>query len=191
MRRGAAQDHGAARAGSSVRRFWPQVGPCQGLALPWRSMHHTARFAERYTLILVGLGAAVLATGCGSSDRLKKQVSQLESQITAMRGDQDRLEERLSALELAPPSSARASAPEADERVERPRLKVIHLGPETEQGGMEPADAPAPTGQSGSRPIIRGTGDRIIKVGDGETGSTSMLAPEPRTVALARNTNGD
>jgi hypothetical protein len=153
-------------------------------------MHSTAWFAGRSTVILMGLGAVLASTGCGSSDRLKKQVSQLESQVTAMRGDQDRLEERLAALELSPPTSPRASAP-ADDRVERPRLKVIHLGPGADQRA-DPGDVPGPTAEpSGSRPIIRGTGDRIIKVGDSEGGSTSFVAPLPRTVALARNSSGD
>jgi len=154
-------------------------------------MHKTAWFAGRGTVILVSLGAVLASTGCGSSDRLKKQVSQLESQVTAMRADQDRLEERLSALELSPPTPPRASA-SADDRLERPRLKVIHLEPEGEQRA-EPGDVPEATAEpTGSRPIIRGTGDRIIKVGDDSGGgSTSFVAPPSRTVALARNSSGD
>ena len=150
--------------------------------------------AGRRSVILVGVGALLLTAGCGSSDRLKKQVSQLESQVTAMRADQDRLEERLSALELSTPVPTKAAAPIADERVERPRLKVIHLGPEAGGSPAEPADAPAPAGEPGERrPIIRGSGDRVIKVGDGESGSesTSLRPSEPRTVALARNSSGD
>jgi hypothetical protein len=115
--------------------------------------------------------------GCSSTDHLKKQVAALESEITAMRADHDRLEERLSAVELsaAVPRTPATPAPTA-ELVERPRLKVIHLAPEDTETTVEQPDAPAsvaPDTGSSHRPIIRGTGDRVIKVGDGEASDES------------------
>jgi len=119
----------------------------------------------------MGLLLAPLAVvACGGNDGLKKQVAGLETQITAMRADQDRLEERLAALELGgPPAAHRAPTAAAAERVERPRLKVIHLSPDDQAAPAEPAEpAPAPADAAAHRPIIRGTGDRVIKVGDGD-----------------------
>jgi hypothetical protein len=139
-------------------------------------------------LLLAGFPAIL---GCSSSDALKKQVGSLETQVTAMRADQDRLEERLAAVELSSPVASRPGhAGPTAERVEHPRLKVIQLGPEgDEPAAAEPAPAPAGGGASegaGRRPIIRGTGDRVIKVGDGEDGAQSSLDTKSRQVALAR-----
>jgi hypothetical protein len=142
-------------------------------------------FGVRRTRLAVPLFAAFAAAstlGCSSSDSLKKQISGLETQITAMRADQDRLEERLAAVELssavpsrtAPPTSASAKA------LEHPRLKVIHLSPDQVGGPPESVDGPssaAPEG-AGERPTIRGTGDRIIKTGDGDRGGESTQNDE-------------
>ena len=126
--------------------------------------------------------------GCGGSDRLKKQVSALESEITAMRADQDRLEERLSAVELAAQVPKTAAAAPTAERVERPRLKVIHLAPEDTESPVEaaaPEATPAATPEpAGHRPVIRGTGDRVIKVGD-EAGDESTRRDASLSTPLA------
>lgn len=123
------------------------------------------------------LGAALLfgcaVSGCGGSDALKKQVTSLETQLTAVRADEDRLEERLAALELASTIPSHASSARTPERVDHPRLKVIHLSPEDEaSAATEPSDesSTSPSKAAPSRrPIIRGTGDRVIKEGDEST----------------------
>jgi hypothetical protein len=126
--------------------------------------------------------------GCSSTDQLKKQVSALESEITAMRADHDRLEERLSAVELnaSVPRTPVTPAATAD-RVERPRLKVIHLAPEDSESTVEPADAPASSAPDSParRPIIRGTGDRVIKIGDGDAPDESTRREVPPRGPLA------
>ncbi len=126
---------------------------------------------------------------------MKKQVAGLETQVTTMRADQDRLEERLAALELTSSQAARGPSSPAAERVERPRLKVIHLAPDDEGAAAEPANEPAPSAPSDSaahRPIIRGTGDRVIKVGDGDSDeSTSRDGPPAKPVAqLGKDPHG-
>ncbi len=147
--------------------------------------------------------AAVLSA-CGGNDALQKHVKALETQLTGLRADQDRLEERLAALELASAVPSKA-APRADaEAVEHPRLKVIHLSPDEEdrpapesaelqdRGGKD--KAPASEDAPGRRPIIRGTGDRVIKVGDSDEGGETTRrepakgAPE---VALAKDADGN
>ena len=137
-------------------------------------MDKAAFFPPRGSVLGFAVFAALAAFGCGGSDSLKKQVTGLETQLTTMRADQDRLEERLAALELSS-QNTRAQPSATVERVQRPRLKVIHLAPEEEA----PPPAPAESGSapnapdSTHRPIIRGTGDRVIKVGDGESGETT------------------
>lgn len=131
-------------------------------------MGNTIRFG-RLSKALIFAGAGVL--GCSSSAQLKKQVASLETELTAVRADQDRLEERLAAVELSSTVSSRAAAQPPADRVDHPRLKVIHLSPDDEAPATEPSDDAStnPTkGPSSRRPIIRGTGDRVIKAFDGE-----------------------
>lgn len=144
-------------------------------------MDDRAYFGRHRSTLIAVLLLAPAFLGCSSSDRLKKQVSGLETQLTALRADQDRLEERLAAVELSsavPPrgtASAPGSAGAAAERVERPRLKIIHLSPDDQEPpgerATEPPASSAPD-SSARRPIIRGTGDRVIKVGDGDSDET-------------------
>lgn len=147
-------------------------------------MGKTAFFGRSWA----ALGAALLfgcaVSGCAGSDQLKKQVASLETQLTAVRADSDRLEERLAALELASTIPTRPAAAHDSERVDHPRLKVIHLSPEDEaSAATEPSDesSTSPSKASPSRrPIIRGTGDRVIKEGDessrNEESSTAPVA---------------
>jgi hypothetical protein len=137
--------------------------------------------------------AALSTLGCAGTDRLKKQVAGLETQVTSMRADQDRLEERLAAVELST-APAKASDAPAPERVEHQRLKVIHLAPDDGNASSNATpEAPAssgaaPTGASdpnAHRPIIRGTGDRVIKVGDGDGSDESTRADGPVMAPLA------
>src|SRR5450432_4011670 len=100
-------------------------------------MDDTAFFGRHRTTWIAVLVLAPAFFGCSGSDRLKKQVAGLETQLTAMRADQDRAEERLSALELSSSATSRSADSSANgaasaDRVERPRLKVIHLSPDEE-----------------------------------------------------------
>jgi hypothetical protein len=125
--------------------------------------------------------------GCSSTDHLKKQVGALENEITAMRADQDRLEERLAAVELSASVPRTAPRSAATERVERPRLKIIHLEPEESDTPVEPSEpAESPSAEPAThRPVIRGTGDRVIKVGDGDASDESTRRDAPPTSPLA------
>jgi hypothetical protein len=159
----------------------------RGAAAPYHSrpMDHAAFFAPRYPALVLALLAGSALFGCAGSESLKKEVKGFETQLTAMRADQDRLEERLAALELST-QSARAEPSAAVERVQRPRLKVIHLSPDDEAPAAtspEPSSTPN-AADSARRPVIRGTGDRVIKVGDGESGeSTSKESDGTKPVA--------
>jgi hypothetical protein len=132
-------------------------------------MENRAFFGLRSSAVGLLLVVVPGLVACGGNDGLKKQVAGLETQLTAMRADQDRLEERLAAVELGGPATAHRAPSAAVERVERPRLKVIHLAPDDQAAPPEPAEPPAaPADAAAHRPIIRGTGDRVIKVGDGD-----------------------
>jgi hypothetical protein len=162
----AAIDKNAARFDKLAPTALPPYAP--------EAMAYRAIFGRSSRVLGVAVAFASSALfGCGGSDQLKKQVASLETQLTSVRADQDRLEERLAAVELAssvPPRTAPAS--QGQERVEHPRLKVIHLAPEDESSSAsEPSDESSanPTkGQPSRRPIIRGTGDRVIKAFDAD-----------------------
>ncbi|HEX4473762.1 MAG TPA: hypothetical protein VH142_01720 [Polyangiaceae bacterium] len=126
--------------------------------------------------------AASAVTGCAGSNPMKKQVVALQTEVTELRADQDRLEERLAAVELSGTTHAKAPSVSAAPRVEHPRLKVVHLSPDAEaESSDEPVDAPAVDTDKTSadrRPIIRGTGDRVVKVGDAEGSDDGAASAE-------------
>jgi outer membrane murein-binding lipoprotein Lpp len=155
-------------------------------------------FGRHPTTVIAVLVLAPALFGCGSSDRLKKQVSGLETQLTALRADQDRLEERLAAIELSssvPSRAAGAGAAAAADRVERPRLKIIHLSPDDQEPAEKAVETPASSAPDAAsrRPIIRGTGDRVIKVGDGDSDETTRgdLPTGKRVADLGRASRGN
>jgi len=140
-------------------------------------MAHTAIIGRPFVLRAALAFGSLALFGCGGSDQLKKQVAALETQLTAVRADQDRLEERLAAVELSSTVPSRTAAKGAADRVDHPRLKVIHLSPEDEAASAtEPSDesSTSPTkGAPSKRPIIRGTGERVIKAFDAEGDETT------------------
>jgi TolA-binding protein len=115
----------------------------------------------------------------------------MESQLTALQADQDRLEERLEALELRGAVSARASQRTAEREAERPRLKIIRLSPDDPSGGggaAPPVPDRAEPEPEDNRPVIRGQGDRVIKVGDPEAVNRSEAKAEyEAALALVRS----
>jgi hypothetical protein len=157
-------------------------------------MDNTAFSALHRPLSMLAVLLFPALSACAGSNGLKKQVAGLETQVTTMRADQDRLEERLSALELSTGQSSRGGGAPAAERVERPRLKVIRLSPDDEGAAAEPAsEPPAPsTNDSAHRPIIRGTGDRVIKVGDGDADESTNRdgAPAKPVAQLGKDAHG-
>jgi hypothetical protein len=98
---------------------------------------------------------------------MKKQMRALETKVTALRADADRLEERLEAMELNAAVAARSDRRHARRGTEeRPPLKVIRLSPDEDAPAEEPSEAAEPTEEpKGKRPVIRGKGDNVIKTG--------------------------
>src|SRR5262245_19563514 len=137
------------------------------------------------TVCRIGLLAGVLmcAAGCGKDhDATEKRLRQLQDELTRLQNSSDRLEERLTVLELRPleASAPHAAAAEvAPETLERPPLQVVRLAPgesKTQPAEAEPPRAnpqdpaaagssaesePVPAGDDGTRTLIRGQGSRI------------------------------
>lgn len=116
----------------------------------------------KVVLALAGLG--LCAIGCGSDkDSMEKRLATLQEDLIAVQNDNDRLSERLAALEMRqsrarPAAPAPASeAPAEPATLERPPLKVIKLAPGSQPAAPEPAaEAEAP--DDGPRPVIRDLG---------------------------------
>jgi hypothetical protein len=122
--------------------------------------------------VICSLFLCVSLLGC-SSDRnsVDKRLAALQEDITRLQADNDRLDERVDALEVksvpaAAPPAAASSAANSSAMVERPPLKVVKVvpteegatvTPESEDGDVHPAErADAP----GSRPMIRLRGSK-------------------------------
>jgi hypothetical protein len=92
--------------------------------------------------------------------------------LVRVNNDNDRLEERLAAVEVQQNALAHSRRSQPAAHVERPSLKVVRLGPEEE---MAPAtDAPAAVqspvtpnaaaaATSEERPMIKGSGDKVYR----------------------------
>ncbi|MBN1608875.1 MAG: hypothetical protein JW940_19770 [Polyangiaceae bacterium] len=96
-------------------------------------------------VVLSSLGAIVLVSGCaGAGPDTRRRLDELEQQLVSVQNRDDRIEERVAALEVAleaehartPPAAL--EQPAADEH--GPKLPVVKLAPDTE----EPFDSDPP-----------------------------------------------
>jgi|RhiMethySRZTD1v2_1073278.scaffolds.fasta_scaffold53029_4 hypothetical protein len=152
------------------------------------------------TLAGLVVALSVCVQGCGgSADAQKKRVRELEEELTQLQNSHDRLEERVTSLEVSRPdpraepkataaSNADSNPAPAEERalpatLERPPLKVFKLGPNA--GAPPPAAAPSAEEAPGEeasdepRPVIRGQGQRIEKT------VAAKAAPAPKAAVPA------
>jgi len=138
-------------------------------------------------LCVVSLG---LFSGCASdSDAVEKRLSELREDIRKLQNDNDRVSERLEALELRQAAQARstpAPAEAAPETVSRPRLKVVRLSPdgkaptEAEPAEAQPAPDEAPT------MILKGEG-KELELKPGAARPSSRSAPQEKPVVVSQN----
>lgn len=129
-----------------------------------------------FRLVFVALPALSVAfAGCaGKSQALEKRLADLDTQLTQVQNENDRLAERVGSLELqraaAPPPQAAAS--EEPAVIERPPLKVIRVEPQaravTEQdaerqgtpaSGPDTSQSPEPAADP-KRPVLRLRGNK-------------------------------
>lgn len=118
-------------------------------------------------LFLVACAALSAACGGGNRETLEKKMSGLQDEVTRLQNTNDRLAERVQALEItsmrAGPAGAGAGASAAapaqeESRVARPTLKVVKVGPGTTAPAAEAEVEPEPADDSGPRPVIKDHG---------------------------------
>lgn len=116
---------------------------------------------------LLLVACAAFSAGCGGGNRetLEKKMSGLQDEVTRLQNTNDRLAERVQALEItsmrgAPQAAAAAAAAPVPEesRVARPNLKVVKMGPGTAAPAAEPEPEPEPAEDDGPRPVIKDHG---------------------------------
>ena len=129
--------------------------------------------------LALGCWAAALA-GCSSGlEGVDKRLSAMQDEITKVQGQNDRLVERLDAVEARQAKTeGAAKSPSAASASERPTLKVVKVVPEDNAGMPSPqvgtqapgdaADDPSP------RPVIklRGSGGKGDKGDKGDRGES-------------------
>jgi TolA-binding protein len=131
----------------------------------------------RSPLSLLGLFSLLfpVISGCATnSEAIEKKLSSLREEIQKLQNENDRMSERLEAIELRQAreeaeSAEAKNAKEAPAVVTRPRLKVLHLSPESapEEGPAPPASG-APGAKEEPRIMLKGQGkDLELRQGGG------------------------
>jgi hypothetical protein len=133
---------------------------------------------------LLGLAAfAVFLAGCASEgDALDKRLAKLQEEVTRVQSQNDRMAERLDAVELRQATQERpeerVATAEPAQTVSRPKLKVVKVESEGDFSGAGAVDA-VPTDETGPRVVISGEGKSIESRSVPGTAKTSSKA-EPK-----------
>lgn len=118
---------------------------------------------------------ALLLFGCsGDHDAMKKRIAELTDDVQRLQSGQDRVEERLAAVELqGMQSTAKRAQASAKPPADHPPLKVVRMTPGEDQppppdladtGGPDstvPVPGPDDDMDDAPRPVIRGVGDHF------------------------------
>lgn len=121
------------------------------------------------------LGATALTTACGTTNDTKKRLAAVQEQLTVLQNTNDRLEDRIAALELNNARKPAAAAPTSAETglLARPPLKVVKVDPTTKPDGSPGGAAASPPQTAtatptapqdeddAARPLIRGSGEKV------------------------------
>ena len=126
---------------------------------------------EPKALMLGGSLAAALLGGCSSGlDGVDKRLSAMQDEIVKVQNQNDRLVERVDAMEArqAKSESSAKPPPPAVGSSERPSLKVVKVLPEDTSGMPSPQVGTVPPGDAADDPSPR----PVIKVRGGGKGDT-------------------
>jgi hypothetical protein len=143
------------------------------------------------------LVAAWVCAACGGeSDAQKKRIRELEEELTRLQNSHDRIDERVTSLEVTRSAPDESASPQAESEqaapqpqvanLERPPLKVFKLGPSTNGGGTPAAveqEPPVDEDSGEPRPVIRGSGQNVQKA----SGSAPAPGSKARGSKLSQN----
>ena len=138
------------------------------------------KYPRRVPRPVIGLAATLfclLSGACASPDGMDKRLQSLQEEVDRVQSRADRLEERLTALEVSNQKQTVHLDEEGGVSVEgRPALKVVKVAPESDAVQAKqsrPAATPTDEKDQGPRPVIRASGS-------GE-GSIDNLEPPERS----------
>ncbi len=122
---------------------------------------------------VLGTAGALAAVGCsGGQDKFQKELDSLQEQVVRMQGEQDRMSERLVAMEAIGASPAaqvkKRADGESDEAgfEERPRLKVVQMAPDADAAPADESESvalPQQVDEDAKRPKIELNGTKAKK----------------------------
>jgi hypothetical protein len=115
---------------------------------------------EPKALMLGGALAAALLGGCSSGlEGVDKRLSAMQDEIVKVQNQNDRLVERIDAMEARQTKSETAARPAPAASSERPSLKVVKVLPEDTSGMPSPHVGTVPPGEAADdpspRPVIK------------------------------------
>ncbi len=126
--------------------------------------------------------AASVFVGCaGANASAQRQLEEMRREIHEIQSDNDRLNERVTALELASAGPSEADQPGEDDR---PELEVVRLSPDEppdDLGGRMEAPQDPPQDPDAPPTVIRAEGDRVPSVRRGSRPSKGALDAKAST----------
>jgi tol-pal system protein YbgF len=136
---------------------------------------------------LAAIATACVFVGCHGDKAADRAIDELRAEITKVQANQDRVAERLGALEAADSPRRPVAQPPPVET--RPNLRVVKV----DADGQTPADgqaeaevtAEAAADQAGDRPLIQATGRRGSVKGGGQASAKDPGATRTYEAALA------
>jgi tol-pal system protein YbgF len=146
------------------------------------------------------IAALIVSTGCSSNSAAQRQMDEFRKDIARVQADNERLNERVTALEVGGASRgpAAAAAPAGARSVagDKPRLKVVKLAPgqapdDDAVEEVSPAAEPAPGPEPGPPMLVQAEGKRGAAVSQtgakeaGKAAETSQTAGREYDAALA------
>ena len=130
------------------------------------------------------LAVGALLSGCGGDKAMEKRLNAMRDEMTRMQADQDRLDERMGAMEMQRIASTPRGTAVADASVQHPRLKVIKLTPNSEPGASGEAEEPLEDSAeaapgTGPRPVLRSRGSQVEADIPDESPAPGQTSPRP------------
>jgi len=144
---------------------------------------------------LVSLLTLASLAGCSASAAAERQMEDFRKEIAKFQADNDRLNERVTALEQNGSSTRPASSTAKDPTGESPRLPVVKLAPgqdpDAPPGGDPAAEAPGVEGEEPT--VIRAEGSRqqVIKSGKARESSREAQKEYEAAYSLVRRKQYD
>jgi hypothetical protein len=156
-------------------------------------MHHPLR-PPRLTIGPAALLFCLSFCACASDAATEKRFRALQEEVDRVQSRADRLEERLTAVEVGRQKQTLHLDQEGDVSVEaRPKLKVVKMSPKSDTSQAKRAGA-GTVGEVGKesepRPIIRATGSAEGRIENLEPSSPTTTAPVRQGPATQQESDG-